>query len=171
MGPTVAPSLGVAVLHPGGARVNRLGQWPWRGSAARVSSRQGRCTMLSARAGRGALAPSVRPLAWCSMFALLTSTGVVTISEIGDRTQLLAFLVPAASDHPRHLCRHRAEPHRRGARGRVGRVGSWTRRGGGCWRPARPCRCRRRLGYSAEGKPEVIVEACAAPGLLAFIVC
>ena len=54
------------------------------------------------------------------MYALLTSTGVVAILEVGDKTQLLALLLafhfrkPPADRAP-HFRGDRAEPHRGGS--------------------------------------------------------
>lgn len=50
--------------------------------------------------GRRAIGPSVRPPFGISMEALLTSTAVVAIAEIGDKTQLLALMLAARFRKP-----------------------------------------------------------------------
>jgi putative Ca2+/H+ antiporter (TMEM165/GDT1 family) len=50
--------------------------------------------------GVGAIGSSLARPRTCSMYALLTSTGVVAISEIGDKTQLLALLLAARFRKP-----------------------------------------------------------------------
>src|SRR5215472_15610835 len=50
------------------------------------------------------------------MYALLTSTGVVASSEVGDKTRVLALLLASqtSADRAPHFRGDRAEPHRGG---------------------------------------------------------
>ena len=54
------------------------------------------------------------------MEAFLVSTGVVALAEIGDKTQLLAFVLAASfaagADHARHPGRHPGQPRLAGLR-------------------------------------------------------